>query len=106
MCFHLMDGQLAWPSGTQRRARPVAFHDLQVDLEVQLSLLLMGLELPAVALPKLFLVLDVTAEGLRVSCREAGEATEAQHEEDWSKQAGRKMHMMYHVSPIYMIVYV
>ena len=87
VCFHLMDGQLCFPSDQRRLARPVAFEELQLDLEIQLSLLLMGLSLPAVALPKLLLSLDVSGKKLQVVCREAGEEEAPPHAEDWSSQA-------------------
>eukprot|EP00438_Fugacium_kawagutii_P009047 Skav202982 [mRNA] locus=scaffold2274:602403:609214:- [translate_table: standard] len=79
VCFHLMNGQLAWPS-----------EGIKLDVEIQLSLLLMGLTLPAVALPKLFLEVTVTAGNIEVVCQEAGEqeSQESHHhaETDWSTQ--------------------
>lgn len=91
VCFHLMEGQLAWPSEGTRAAMPLTFGDgIKLDLEIQLSLLLMGLTLPAVALPKLFLEVVITAGNVQVVCQEAGEeeSSESHHhaETDWSAQ--------------------
>ncbi|CAE7588864.1 unnamed protein product [Symbiodinium sp. CCMP2592] len=63
LCFHLMEGKLAWPREGSRKAAPLVIGDEGVTLmlEINLSLLLMGLNLPAVALPKVQVQLDAGA---------------------------------------------
>ncbi|CAJ1439813.1 unnamed protein product [Effrenium voratum] len=90
---------LPGPSEGKRKARPLVFgaaargipwgDGIRLNLEIQISLLLMGLSLPAVALPKLFLQLDVKAGRIEATCQQAGEegaSVEVRPEEDWTSQ--------------------
>jgi len=94
LCFHLMEGKLAWPREGSRKAAPLVIGDEGVTLmlEINLSLLLMGLNLPAVALPKVQVQLDVSEGVLEGTCKHAGTEASAEQSEpgsgeaDWSTQ--------------------